>query len=65
MSFQYDSERIEPREPERLTIDERYEVLKAFTVNDLLEYVSEQTYNEIQEELIDIIIANNLDEENL
>ena len=65
MSFQYDSERIEPREPERLTIDERYEVLKAFTVNDLLEYVSEQTYNEIQEELIDIIISNNLDTENL
>ena len=65
MSFQYDNERAEPREPEKLTVDERYDLLKSMSISDLLEYLPEKNFKEVKEYIIDTIIGYNLDTENL
>lgn len=65
MSFQYDNERAEPREPEKLTVDERYDLLKSMSISDLLEYLPEKNFKEVKECIIDTIIGYNLDTENL
>jgi len=65
MSFQYDSERAEPREPEKLTVDERYDLLKSMSISDLLEYLPEKNFKEVKEYIVDTIIGYNLDTENL
>ena len=65
MSFQYDNERAEPREPEKLTVDERYDLLKSMSFSDLLEYLPEKNFKEVKEYIVDTIIGYNLDTENL
>ena len=65
MSFQYDNERAEPREPEKLTVDERYDLLKSLSISDLIEYLPEKNFKEVKECIIDTIIGYNLDTENL
>lgn len=65
MSFQYDNERAEPREPERLTVDERFELLKSLSISDLIEYLPEKNFKEVKEYIVDTIIGYNLDTENL
>ena len=57
----YDSQRIEEPIQERLTIDERYEVLKGMKPLDLIEYLTDELYLEVKNDIIDKIVSYNLD----
>ena len=57
----YDSQRIEEPIQERLSIDERYEVLKGMKPLDLIEYLTDELYIEVKNDIIDKIVSYNLD----